>query len=119
MTEEEIRRLDGPSLCRLAFEMDLAPQAFRPSWAGDNDQGQRWHPHEDLPQADAVVRQLRARGWLTRVEGFATYGNVSAVQASHVIDAYWGKRHDPTEAMALLRVSVLAVCAQQRAEETP
>jgi hypothetical protein len=129
---DEIRALDGPALTRLAWEWGMAPSdvvpvdspVHAPMFAvkcqspGLHTFWLPWAPSTDLAQADAVFRQLRARGWYCGTTwdptGATTQVNVwhpSVGRQSHIAVRYgWeGENH---EALALLRCAVLAVASE-------
>lgn len=122
LTPAQIEALDGPALTRLAWELGLAPQ-------GTESKGQRilayltaltqppviWRPHEDVAQADAVFRGLRAHGWWTDVQGDADDGWCRATREGVEEEQCWPSATAPTEAHALVLVSILAV-AHDRAQ---
>jgi hypothetical protein len=82
--------------------------------------GDLWQPHEDLAQADAVFRALRARGWQT-VNNYAQgHPFVAVIQwrsqehpRQRRYDVDYDQPGQPREAQALLLVSVLAVASDQ------
>ena len=120
-TAEEIRVFDGPGLTKLAWEMHLDPRGLGDcrlfSWqqrfwgeAAMNVDGNIWRPHERIDQADAVFRQLRARGWTTSCCWFADdrqHGDVFAAGQGRAVGVHW-PRDVPSEALALLLVACLA-----------
>ena len=116
-TEEAIRLLDGPALTHLAFDVGLAPEGTRP-WIDDRPfvGPEFWAPHLQLRQACAAFRRLRARGWSTACTWFADdrqYGEAWASCSTRSYSARW-PCDVPTEALALLLVSVLVVHHVQR-----
>ena len=115
MDREFLSHLDGPALTLLAWELGLAPQHWTPI-------DKPWRPHEDLAQADAVFRGLRAHGWNTAVEWYApgAFGDISASHGSHMIKITWGSGEDETsEPLALLRCAVLARASEEETTHAP
>lgn len=123
MTAEDIRRLDGPALSRLAYDLGLAPEDAS-LWPGPDGHEYPyanrafWEPHADLPAADTLFRGLRAQGWDTHVQYFATTGTgqigawkTGTGQRLAGALLQWPTAENPTEALALVRVGVLAVAS--------
>lgn len=113
-SEEEIRGADGPALDRMASTLGLGPSALKHFGATklyDVVAEKLWEPHYDIAQADAVFRQLRARGWTTHLDWYATdtRGTTVAFIATQYFECRWGLHEwDTQEALALLRCAVLA-----------
>lgn len=128
MTADEIRALDGPGLTQLAFTLGLAPcdPVGRPYFSAytfphsgktiyHDAAGEVWEPDRFLAQADAVFRQLRARGWMlcnswrpARCVG--RQGYLEAINGLvHIGEHYTDARDEP---LALLRCAVLAVASE-------
>jgi hypothetical protein len=125
MTEQEIRALDSPGLCRLAWELGLAPDGIAPLPGQEASLGRMlfaapgslnytvlelWEPYTRLDQADAALRLLRAHGWSTSALWLADdrrYGVVWAATAGHhAVSVEWYQPEE--EARALLLTAVLA-----------
>lgn len=138
MTETEILALDGLALTEMAHRYNLAPEnvltlwdmetdAFRGCWY-HNYHGEpldAWQPHENLAQADALFRSLRTHPWavletLTASCAEGGWCEVGPYGGLYTPRIYWGiaweaycarqgRVWEKTEALALVRVSVLAV----------
>ena len=118
---EEIRTMDGPALTRLAVTLGLAPEgsslydqrgAVVIREAGGNHYS--WIPHADLAQADAVFRQLRARGWRIDASSTQDSGGCSVLlKQQHAIVVWWGENYADTEPLALLRCACLAAASAE------
>ena len=116
-----IRAMDGPTLTQMAFDLGLAPEGstvYKHHYGTcillDEDYGQRWEPHENLQQSEAVFRRLRTKGWHCARSYSPHSGAVSCARGpiydSHVtITVHFGLGCADTEAMALLRCAVLAM----------
>ena len=133
-TPEAIRAMDGLALTRAAFQLGLAPEGTEAYCAGQllvyGPPGAKrdWHPHADLDQANAVFRRLRARGWrivqdsTPDLDGLQDEagGHCLASRAVRDVHLTWwctpprpDADMEPSEAMALLRVSVLAAASER------
>ena len=116
-TPDEIRQMDGPALCVLAFALGLAPEGASLGWPSAGDvcaNRDLWRPHHDIATAETVFRSLRACGWTTSVAWFADdrqHGDAFAATQGRAVGVHW-PRDVPTEAMALLLVSVLAAASE-------
>lgn len=116
-----IRTLDAEELCALAWTLDLDPRDpvgrrlygwKKCHWgeAATDACGALWRPHERLAEADAVFRIIRAHGWSTSCAWFADdrqYGEAWAATAGNVAHSVRWPSDVPTEAHALLLVSIL------------
>ena len=128
-TQDEIRQMDGVALARLAWDLGLASEDVEPDTAGllywyqdaqDQHRWKMWFPHDNLAQADAVFRQLRARGWSTFVIwALGDYGGYDGeVEACpppslmHRGSIMVSFATPDTEALALLRCACLAAASE-------
>jgi hypothetical protein len=137
MTEAEILALEGPGLTWCAFSLGLFPAGDDPEHTGEvdavtgeitywhNHDWTEWRPHENLAQADALFRSLRTHLGLaleTLRAACAEGGwcDVGQYGGLYIPRIYWGvawEAHcvrqgfvcEKTEALALVRASVLAV----------
>ena len=138
MDPDTIRAMDGEALTRLAVTLGLAPpdllalETVEPAWRHTEGTGappwlyhdtrthrtRVWAPHAHLDQADAVFRRLRAWGFVACLEWCALArppcGEVYACLPGG--GAIWECTFYETdgaagEALALLRVSVLAIAS--------
>ncbi len=137
MTAQDIRAMDGPALTRVAWALGLAlpcgpgqqiQEDMESVWVCRQGRygfirERRWEPHTDLDQAHGVFRQLRARGWYCETSWSPRGGQVNvwhppSVLQSHIVCRY-GQAGQDTEALALLRVSVLAVASEPQEPQEP
>ena len=124
--------IEGRALTRLASRAGLAP----PYVLGDKvdtgyddpcfwvvDHWEPWEPHVNLSQAEAVFRQLRDLGWVTQLSYHPVtgMGTVHALEGPVIvgrkITCHFGRGCGDSEALALLRCAVLAVCSTGSAGE--
>ena len=120
----DLYALNGPALTRLAYALHLAPGGTRQAGArflmpcpSAADLFLPWCPHADLAQADAVFRQLRAHGFETMTQARERRGVCQAWSldtTEPIILREWTldspcAHQERSEAMALLRVTVLAL----------
>jgi len=112
---DDIRAMDGTALTRLAFDLGLHGlhgSSFTYEEVAVHTRSP-WAPHVNLAQADAVFRQLRARGWMTSILWDAADPRFSTVSAWTAQECFT-ERFTTTaeEALALLRCAVLAVASE-------
>jgi hypothetical protein len=125
-TPDVIRVLDGPELTKLAFQLGLGGATRKyvgkagtrlAAPAAEDDLLDLWEPHENLAQADAVFRSLRARGWTTSVCWFADDRQAGEVwagtQGRRAVSVAWTGDDPAAEARALLLCTCLAVASAQ------
>src|SRR5262245_46867738 len=127
LTPEQLRALDGPALCKLAWELGLAPEestVYETHYGAHillwGDFECRWEPHKDIDTASAIFRSLRARGWGTDQHWYPSNNGVVCAWKNypecpgyrHVEhEVYYGEGREYQEAHALTLCAVLAVAS--------
>lgn len=128
-TETDIRSMDDATLTQLAYDLGLAPASVSPYgtdlWICEQEAGP-WEPSRNLAQAEALFRQLRARGWITRntFDPSEHRGSVTVMRpdtepgtADLQTMCSAGYATEREEARALVLVSVLALASEQQQKD--